>query len=264
MKQLSPWSILFGLVAGAVSIGCGGGSGSGGGGIIQPTNPLSQGLVHEWKLNGNANDSVGDLSTAPIGPVSYTASPIGTAMVFNGSSTGINLSPVLDMQFQQSFTLSAWAYLKSYPTSGQIWSSIIFEGDDRQGLDPYGLLVAPDGTLHFLTTSTAAAGAISAAQNFPLNTWVFVTGTYDKTAGLQTIYVDGVLSGQNKNVTNLTPVVPLDPSQYPGIGIGTGNEFLHSSYHFGWNGALADVRAYNRALSSSEVMQLYNLRGSNL
>lgn len=232
--------------------GCGGGGGS------STTDNLGIGLIHWWKFDGNANDSVGTLNATPIGPTSYASSPVGHGIVFNGSTTGISLPPAADMQFQSSFSISSWASLASYPTNSQIWATIIFDGDDRPGLDPYDIQVAPDGTLQFLTTSAAEAVSVNGATQFPLNVFVFVAATYDKAAGLQSLYVNGKLVNQNKNVFDLTPVVPLDAGSLPGIGIGTNNSFPASGYNMGWNGTISDLRVYNRALSDNEVLTLYN------
>ncbi len=240
------------IVSGAIITGCGGGGGS------STQSSLQRGLIHQWKFDGDANDAVGNLSTVPTGPVGYTPGPTGQAIVFNGTSTGISLPSSPDMMFQNSFTLSAWANLYSYPTNSQIWATIIFCGDDRNGLDPYDLQVAPDGTLQFLTTSATQAAGANGPTKFPLNQFVLVTGTYDKSTGVQTLYVNGAMVSKNIHENNLTPVVPLDPTANPGVGIGTNNAFGVSGYNMGWNGAIGDLRIYNRALSASEVRALYN------
>lgn len=93
---------------------------------------------------------------------------------------------------------------------------------------------------------------------FPLNKWVFVTGTYNKAAGIECLYVNGKLDSEDLQLPNLTPVVPLDPTQNPGIGIGTNNNFPNDFYNMGWNGAISDLRVYNRAISAGEVQSLYS------
>ena len=232
--------------------------GCGGGGSSSSQIALQTGLIHWWKFNGDASDSAGSLSTTPIGPVSYASTVGGQAIVFNGTTTGINLPAAADMQFQASFSISAWAKLTAYVDPSEIWSTIIFCGDDRNGLDPYDLQVDSNGTLQFLLTSPTQAMATNGTAQFPLNKWVFVTGTYNKAAGAQCLYVNGKIDCANYQIPNLTPVVPLDPTQNPGIGIGTNNNFPNDGYNMGWNGSIADLRVYSRALSAAEVQALYN------
>jgi len=241
-------------IATCLLIGCGGG---GGGGSTSKPIALQSGLIHWWKFNGDAVDAIGTLSSTPIGPVTWTTSPTGQGIVFNGSTTGISLSAVTDMQFQSSFSISAWAKLASYPTNSQIAAKIIFEGDDRPGLDPFDMGVQPDGTFEFLTTGSNEVASVGSNSAFPLNTWVFVTGTYDKVAGIQSLYINGLPENERLSVFNLTPTVPLSNSGFPGIGIGTNNGFPHSAYNQAWNGAISDIRVYNRAITPAEVQALY-------
>ncbi len=218
---------------------------------------VTGGLIHWWKFDGNGSDSIGDLNVTPIGPVSYEPAVMGDGIVFNGSSTGICLPPTLDLQFQWSFSMSVWANLRSYPSSGQMWSSIIFNGDDRPGLDPYALQVGPDKKLVFLVTGAHGEGTITTPM--PLNKFVLITATYDKPTGVQSLYINGKLIGQNSGKTELTPVVALVEGQNAGIGIGTNNYFQKSRYHFGWNGVIDDLRIYNRAISPADVQTLYKM-----
>jgi len=218
---------------------------------------LNVGLIHEWKFNGNGADSIGDLTMVPFGPVSYTDAVMGEGIVLNGSNTGMNILITKDMQFEGSFTLSAWALLKSKPSSWKMWSSIIFDGDDRPGLDPYALQVGPDGKMVFLTTGAHGDSSVSAA--IPMNKFVLVTGVYDKNTGTQSLYLDGKLAAQVTGKTDLTPVVSLVEQAVPGIGIGTNNQATKSIYHFGWDGIINDLRVYNRSISASEVQSLYKL-----
>ena len=240
------------LAALSVSLfGCGGGVPS------SSSSTLTTGLIHWWKFDGNANDSAGSLSTTPIGPVSYLSSP-GQGILFNGTTTGINLPAAPEMQFQASYSISAWAKLNTYVDPSELWSTIIFCGDDRVGLDPFYIQVDPNGNLQFQTASATRSLGINATAQFPLNKWVFVTGTYNKTAGAESLYVNGKLDSEGLQAPDLTPVVPLDPTQNPGIGIGTNNNFPNDFYNMGWNGVISDLRVYNRALSGAEVQALYN------
>ena len=230
--------------------------GCGGGGASSNSNSLSSGLIHWWKFDGNANDSVGALSTTPIGPVSYIGAP-GQGIIFNGTTTGISLPVVQDLQFQASYSISGWAKLNAYIDPSKLWSTIIFCGDDRNGLDPFYLQVDPSGTLQFQTASATRSLGINATAQFPLNKWVFVTGTYNKSTETECLYINGKLDVEALQTPDLTPVVPMDPTQNPGIGIGTNNSFPNDFYNMGWNGAISDLRIYNRAISADEVQALY-------
>lgn len=245
-----PTLICLGLIA----IGCGG---SGGG--ISQTATVTAGLIHEWKFNGDATDSVGALNASVVGAATHINTNSGQAIVLDGQTMGINVQPVPDMQFQASFTISAWANLYALPSGGKLWSSLIFDGDDRAGFDAYFISVDPQANLEFGICSQASNNnGVSTGGTMPLNQWVFITATYDKAAGTMRLYQNGQLVSQLLNNKTLTPVCALDPSANPGIGIGVNNDFPHSSSNYGWDGAISDVRIYNRALSASQISALYN------
>jgi len=227
-------------------------------GAPQTQGSLSKGLVHWWKFNGTCMDSAGELDLKPIGPIEFVRSPAGYGIDFDGSTTGISIPPFKELQFENSFSISAWAYLRSYPKNGKLWSSIIFDGDDRNGLDPYALQVNGDGKMAFLITGEP--NDLSEIQApMPLRKFVLVTGTYDKQTGSQRLYLDGKLVGTQSEKYSLTPVCALVDGQHAGIGIGTNNGFPKGRYNFGWDGVINDLRIYDRALTIGEIQTLYKM-----
>ncbi len=214
------------------------------------------GLIHWWKFNGSGTDSAGETNLVPIGPVKYVPAVMGQGIELNGVTTGLGMAASREMQFQGSFTISAWALLRARP-SGKMWSSIIFDGDDRPGLDPYALQVRPNGLMVFLVTGKEHSGFVE--WPFPLNRFVLVTAVYDKKHGTLNMYLDGKLKALNGGGRDLTPVVPLAQNANAGVGIGTNNQFQNSMYNFGWDGIINDLRVYNRALSRREIERLYDL-----
>jgi hypothetical protein len=109
----------------------------------------------------------------------------------------------------------------------------------------------------FMTTGAHAESSVSAAM--PMNKFVLVTGVYDKNTGTQSLFLDGKLAAQATGQKELTPVVALEETAVPGIGIGTNNQFQKSVFHFGWDGVINDLRVYNRAILPNDVQALYKL-----
>ena len=86
----------------------------------------------------------------------------------------------------------------------------------------------------------------SAVIPSPLNTWHHFVGI--TTSSQLIIYIDGIFSA---SATYACPNPPVQNSWYLGADNNGGlNNF--------WNGSLDDVRVYNRALSASEILALYN------
>jgi len=88
-------------ILGLATVGCGGGSST-------PPDPLRSGLIHWWRLDGNANDSAGTLNGVVKGPIVFSPGMYGQAAVGNGQTTGIAIPDAVDMELQGPFTLSAW------------------------------------------------------------------------------------------------------------------------------------------------------------
>jgi hypothetical protein len=79
-----------------------------------------------------------------------------------------------------------------------------------------------------------------------LGEWYFICGTYD--GSYVKIYTNGVLS------TSISTTV------VPGIYTSTSTQigFMNYSTRY-WNGAIDELRIYNRALSAGEINMLYNI-----
>ena len=84
-----------------------------------------------------------------------------------------------------------------------------------------------------------------------LDTWYHVVGTFDSTANIARIYLNGVEEASTATGAQI-PINTTDP-----VTIGTG---LFSAF---WNGLLDDPRIYNRALSVGEVEEIHALQGKD-
>jgi hypothetical protein len=80
------------------------------------------------------------------------------------------------------------------------------------------------------------------ASGVPLNTWVHVTQVYDGTTAY--FYINGVLAVSAARSWNTT------------VGIASVGRQTNSREH--WNGSIAEVQVYNRALNNNEINQNYN------
>src|SRR3989344_650953 len=206
------------------------------------------GLVALYTLDGNANDSAGGNNGTSVGGLTYTGGKIGQAISLGGSDY-IDAGSGLDMG-SRDFSLSAW-----FKTS-DIANTIAGKGGT------YAL-----GKRYFVGVSSDCGGKIkgeidddsvkkfvcsSAALND--NTWHHVTLVREGTS--LRLYEDGQ---QNTAPTDITGYGSLTSSRPFTIGSlfnessGAQSDFL--------TGSVDDVRVYNRALSASEVSEVYALGG---
>jgi hypothetical protein len=178
-------------------------------------------------------------------PAPHTLSPgtravktsLGVAYDFDGRRSGILIPDVRPLAVTDSFTVSTWVNLRSYVNEGP-GAQILFRGDDRNGHDPYTLVIHSDGTVNFSVQNAEDQGFHVTAE-IPLRQWTHVLGSWDMTTGKLLMWIDG------KNVafatTKVHPFANLDPATAPGIGIGNvQNE--KGPHNQPINGQLSDLR----------------------
>jgi hypothetical protein len=107
-----------------------------------------------------------------------------------------------------------------------------------------------DGNLNFDLCGEAGTDFVTTSPLNQANRWYHVAATFDAATEAYAVYVDGLLQ---KNGTN-TNAMAKQAAAVLSFGVRTGT----SEY---WQGALRDVRIYNRRLCPTEIAALYGLVG---
>jgi len=220
---------------------------------------LTNGLVAYYPFNGNANDASGNGNNGTIyGGVVLASDRFGnpnSAYAFNGVNGYIDIgNPVGNNPVY--LTESCWVAMNSLQTAtgapsmctiitkrkvdGDSWATLGFiPGGPTTGTGA----IAADASFHY----NPCAGTIQ----IPTNVWVSICGVFSN--GTYQIYVNGSLENTINDGTALNSdddmvlmyEAPWSTGEYTG-------------------GVLNDVRIYNRALSSSEVSQLYAIESDKI
>jgi len=221
-----------------------------------PVNRLNQGLVGYWTFDGkdtatNIKDVSGNGNHGLLQPTNATSSmkvagKIGQGLRFSTADTGtsntyINAGSGATLNLTSNLTMSAWVY----PTKVPIDTRYILAKRSDVG-NSYNMYIS-GGTMIVGLVDGAAATRYSTATLIK-NSWQHVVVTIDSAGTSFTVYKNGVASAP----VSMTAYSSL-PTQK--LYIGSRNDLAY--YHF--DGLLDDVRIYNRALSASEVKQLYNM-----
>ncbi|WP_461083190.1 LamG-like jellyroll fold domain-containing protein [Spirosoma flavus] len=210
----------------------------------------SAGLVAYYPFNGNANDETGTGHNGLVNGASVTADRFGNASKaysFDGVDDRIEVAHKADLN-SLNFTYSIWVNINEYGTSTldetRIASMLMAKYGGSQGFVIFNNL--PGQLVLRPTPSTVlpASNDYFTNQSIPVNTWKQVVFT--KSGQQIRSYVDGVLSSTGVYTGNYTP---SPESLYIGSGPWRSDEFFR--------GKLDDIRIYNRALSETEVTQLY-------
>jgi hypothetical protein len=204
-----------------------------------------------YRMEGSSNDSKGS-NNGSDSSISYNASygkygqgasflSASNSHIITGSNSGISGSAPR--------TISVWFYCTAttadlalagygyYQTGGAGWT--LFANRSEGGTGSLGLNVAGAGSVY------------TASGIFSNNTWNHAVITYSGgtlSSGVK-IYLNGV--SQSLTVSNDTTPNTQNTPYYIGEG--------HASPDFGYfNGYLDDVAFFNRALTATEVSELYN------
>lgn len=212
---------------------------------FQPGTIPTQGLVAYYPFNGNANDESGNGHQGVAYGATLTTDRFGNqnrAYHFNGTSDSIALSNTSSLNFSSGgFTLSAWANFSGNLTDGLIVAKHVVGTSNNNGLF---ISVWHNQFAFYLKEPR-----LTTPLTYSDNAWHHLVGVYDGTA--QYIYVDGFLKASLGESGPISNVVSMK--------IGSGSGPLSPLALF--RGMIDDVRIYSRALSQSEIQQLYHEGG---
>jgi len=204
------------------------------------------GPIGEWNFEegtgGSVNDTSGNGNPGTWGGTGshWTNGKIGKAGSFNGSSdlvdVGNNLQPRTG-----SYTVSAWAktsVLGYQDIFGNYWSVT--------PLSAFELRTNNNGKPYFLSYVSDSGTGVQGTTSMNDGQWHYWTGVIDSMAGKMRIYIDGVLEGE---------------TNYTATDINSGA----NTYQIGaresdllWNGQIDQVRVYNYARSTKQIVEDMN------
>jgi hypothetical protein len=188
------------------------------------------GMVSWWPGEGNANDFIGGNDGILTGTVGYAAGEVGQAFNLNGGYVQVADAPSLDITGQ--ITIDAW--IKPSVLGGRVVDKITAGGTDGYLLDTFG------GVIRFIIGNTWLNGS----STLPTGTWSHIAGVYDGTQ--MTVYLNGVLDG------SLATSISIPTNSLP-LRIGAASDGGSS-----FTGLIDEVEVFNRALTGSEIADIYN------
>jgi hypothetical protein len=228
---------------------------------------LAEGLVGYWKLDeSRATQPVLDASgkgvdgtpvndPVPSPLVAPTKIRNSGSRVFNGVDQYVELGNPAVLNFEGAISMAAWVRLASMPEACKVVLA-------------HGFRKAPDGEVALRSGHGSCdaedkppswqAGIFDGVDFFAttpileedIGTWIHLTGTFD--GGAWRLYRNAVEVSKLETVKGPFPFeaswsiggrVPLNPAGEPRV----------------LDGSIDDVRLYDRALTATEVMDLYNL-----
>lgn len=195
-----------------------------------PTN----GLIGYWSFNGNANDNTGNGNNGTINGATLTTDRFGNtnnAYSFDGINDDFSATfPPINL----SYTLSFW-YITSSPSFGMN----LFETSSSY------CALANNQKLDFVQNTSTGNKFLTTQGTYSVGSWANVSVCFDGTANKQKIYFNGMLDTSQNTTGILTAISSLIMAKRPN----------NTGY---FNGKLDDIRLYDRALDSLEILNVSN------
>ena len=223
---------------------------------------LDNGLVGFWPFCGNANDESGNNFDGVVAAANLTADRFGSqnsAYQLNGANSQIS-TPFLGILGGNSRTISFWADVDPFVselTVIQYGSSSSANG----GSDRFGCKFANNGTPSVgidIDGSQVTYAFPNLFNGWHLFTYTFSSSDVNSINNVR-IYADGnLLTTLTQNYIPFPAAGVLNTTADLPLTFG-GNQYNNVYY----NGFLDDVAVYNRALSTSEIQELYTLNSSS-
>jgi len=219
--------------------------------------PLMKGCVGWWPLNDGAGTTAADLTAnanhaVGQGGVNYSTGSKGVFFDSDKTTDSYFVSP-LDVSGYAGATVSYWVDFTTDPDSFAHWDGLFKAGTSSDAsIGSYFHKTDHEIRTFFKAANTATSVNTTNSGSWNANQWYHFCATYDGTD--IKIYLNGVLQATTAHAAggNLQTVTSsvfnigtfvLPPENPNG-----------STTHYG---GLQNVRVYNRALTSTEILELY-------
>lgn len=218
----------------------------------------TNGLISHWTLDETsgttAADSAGSNDGTMLGGldagINSSSGQIGEALNLDGASDYISTNPATGMGLVDEVTISAWIKPDNVTGDNKIFSNVPSGNADGFKLSLYSSrkieLQIGNGTGPILNRAVSGGTTLVNGQ------WYHVVGVYSNSGDYIRTYVNGVLDRE------LSTTEIMAASTTTNITIGAES---YGSATNKFDGAVDDVRVYNRSLSAADISALFAYTG---
>jgi hypothetical protein len=222
--------------------------------MVSVIDSLKMNLIAYYPFDNSPDDLSGNGNNGTLYNVTATTNRFNkanSAYYFNGTTSYITVPDKQSLRLNNTdFTLNAWVKLDTYNVfyGSSIWDKRVTDNDNGWSMIVGGYTQSPVGTIVFGPGGTSVNAFGAKVLNF--NNWYMVTCVYKLSTKQLSIYVNGVLDRVTTNFQS--PNGTISTLMY----IGKDNPTIPANGYY-LQGALDDMRMYGKALSTSQILQLY-------
>jgi hypothetical protein len=210
-------------------------------------------LVSWWKFDETSGTTAYDSAGTNNGTVygaAWTTGKIGGALSFDGINDYVNLGDLDVIVGSNPFTIAGW--VNPNLISGSNREILAKASGTNSNQNQVSIRLTSAGKFQGgFSNGSVTGNTITGASTIPLSTWSFLVFSWDGTtnpAGMK-LYVNGALDATRQSTCS-----SIQNLNYPAFIGAYSNAGSPLNY---FSGLIDDVRIYNRVLSASEILQLY-------
>jgi len=228
---------------------------AGSAGVCRPCAPIPAGALSLWKAEDNANDSIGTNNGTLQNGLTFAPGKVGRAFSLDGVNDYVSFGNILDMG-ANNFSVSVWINAAEFRDDLGAGTKVINKGLTSSGTPSnsgYGIRLVNEGGINkarFMLLQGDTVGKADAV-NLQANQWYHLVGVREGTA--IRIYLNGIVA----NATTSTGVLDTSTNVHFAVGALYRQPTDNAITEY-FKGLIDEPAMYDRALTESEVVALYN------
>jgi len=192
-------------------------------------------------------------NTGTITGATWTTGKSGNALSFDGVDDYVNCGNGDSVNISNNITLAAWVNLDTLPGTSTQYTIIAKRHEDESNTwNSYQLVFYTNSSgvfgIHFTIWISETAQDLRVETSITTGVWTHIVGVYD--GNQMDLYRDG------SNIGTLSSVIG-DIDTYSSVEVWVGAWYQSAPSGF-LDGKIDEVLIYNKALSATEVTNLYN------
>lgn len=222
----------------------------------QSCTPPPSGMVAWWPGDGAATDLIGANDGTLVGDAAFATGKVGDAFSLDGFVDSVDILDTDDsLDTGTSFTIDAWFKTDDVDkvdpgSTSQKTQSIVMYGFSNS-FGKNNVLLIRDGFLEFEVRNGGGPEDLVGTTVLTSNTWYHGAYTYDGDTTTGTLYLNGQVEDTD-NTTNIN----LDANSR--VLIGKYQSPSGFNINFDFDGMIDEVEIFDRALSQTEIQDIYN------
>ncbi len=201
------------------------------------------GAIGWWQGEGNGDNRVGPVPLTLTGGAGWTTGVVGQGFQF--ASGGFASVPDSSFRRPRNVTIEGWFNFGSVFNE---WHTLVAKTLGAGTWESYGLFWRPNYLAGIICDAAGYGPTLQYAFTPTLGRWYHVAYTFDDSANVHRMYLDGTVRATGTNNKSIA---------YDAHPVMLGGEYENQQLTYWFIGAMDEVSVYGRALRAEEIQAIY-------